>query len=231
MNKILTIFIFIFFSACLFPLQSDLNAQEKKAIKIACIGDSITFGATIKDRNNNSFPAQLAELLGDGYIVENYGVSSRTLLKKGDHPYCNEGAYRNSLKFNPDYVFIKLGTNDTKPQNWKYKSEFKADLKELAESFINLTSKPKVIICTPVPVQKDRWGINEKDLKVELKIIKKVAKQLNLTILDLHSILQSNAKYYNDGVHPNREGAAIIAAAMYKMITQKKLPLKTKKTK
>ena len=36
-------------------------------IKIACIGDSITFGAAIKEHHENSYPRQLARLLGNGY--------------------------------------------------------------------------------------------------------------------------------------------------------------------
>lgn len=36
--------------------------------------------------------------------------------------------YIESQNFQPDIVLIKLGTNDTKPQNWKYKDEFMGDL-------------------------------------------------------------------------------------------------------
>ena len=52
-----------------------------------CIGNSITYGAFIANRDQNSYPAQLQAYLGDGYEVRNYGVSGRTLLTQGDYPY------------------------------------------------------------------------------------------------------------------------------------------------
>ena len=63
-------------------------------------------------------------LLGPGYEARNYGVSGRTLLKKGDFPYWNENAYRQSREWNPDIVVIQLGTNDSKPQNWRHSTNF-----------------------------------------------------------------------------------------------------------
>ena len=56
-------------------------------IIVSCVGDSITFGAAIKDRGANSYPSQLQKMLGDGYKVNNFGVNGATLLKKSDKPY------------------------------------------------------------------------------------------------------------------------------------------------
>lgn len=88
-----------------------------KVIKVACVGNSITYGANILNREQNSYPAQLQAYLGGEYEVRNYGVSGTTLLSKGDYPYTATPAYRQALDFQPDIVLIKLGTNDTKPQN------------------------------------------------------------------------------------------------------------------
>jgi len=128
------------------------NAAEP--IRIACVGDSITYGAGIENRDTNSYPAQLQTLLGDTYKVGNYGVSGRTLLKMGDKPYWKHKNYKKALSFNPDIVIIKLGTNDIKPKNWKHKGEFTTDLTALVTSFQNLSSKPTVLLANPVPVQK-----------------------------------------------------------------------------
>src|SRR4051812_7771397 len=100
-------------------LVSSIRADEKPdgKIKVACVGDSITFGAGIKDRDKNSYPAQLQGLLGSGYEVKNFGVSGATLLKEGDKPYWKEKAFEAAKKFEPNIVIIKLGTNDSKPQN------------------------------------------------------------------------------------------------------------------
>jgi len=91
-------------------ISSTLHAED--VIRIACVGDSITYGAGIKGRVTKSYPAQLQELLGATYNVGNFGVSGRTLLKKGDKPYWENKAYKNALDFKPDIVIIKLGTND-----------------------------------------------------------------------------------------------------------------------
>ena len=98
-------------------------------IIVSCVGDSITFGAAIKDRGKNSYPSQLQELLGDDYKVNNFGVNGATLLKRGDKPYWKLEAYKKALGSNPDIVIIKLGTNDTKPHNWKHKKDTRLTIK------------------------------------------------------------------------------------------------------
>ena len=58
-----------------------------QTIKVACVGNSVTYGAGIKDRELNSYPKKLQNLLGDSYQVANLGFSGATLLKNG-HKYC-----------------------------------------------------------------------------------------------------------------------------------------------
>ena len=129
-----------------------VNAADTAKIKVACIGDSITFGAGIKDRDHNSYPAQLGKLLGEGWEVRNFGVNGHTLLKKGDHPYVNSGQYKAALAFQPDVVIIKLGTNDSKPNNWRQKNAFIGDYLRMIDSFRKLESQPVVWLCKAVPV-------------------------------------------------------------------------------
>ena len=100
------------------------KAPRKDAVRVACVGNSITYGARIKNQSHDSYPAVLGRLLGDKYWVKNFGVSARTMLNKGDHPYMKEQAYQQALAFNPNIVVIKLGTNDSKSFNWVYKADF-----------------------------------------------------------------------------------------------------------
>ena len=110
-------------------------------LKVACVGDSITYGSCIEDRENYSYPAQLQNLLGQEYDVRNFGVSGTTLLHKGNYPYISTEEYRKSLEFNPDIVLIKLGTNDSKPQNRvhlaEYKQQYELAGKEEKEAILN----------------------------------------------------------------------------------------------
>ena len=131
-------------------LSSGNIFAQKATVKVACIGNSITYGAFIANREQNCYPAQLQAYLGDGFEVRNYGVSGSTLLSKGDYPYIKTGEYIESQNFQPDIVLIKLGTNDTKPQNWKYKNDFMTDYQRLIDSYKALDSHPRIILLTPV---------------------------------------------------------------------------------
>lgn len=107
--------------------------MAQKPLKIACVGNSITSGPG--QTHPESYPLQLQAMLGDAYLVKNFGVGGRTLLKKGDFPYWNEPEMEKITEFKPDIVLIKLGTNDSKPQNWQHKADFKKDYLNLIEVF------------------------------------------------------------------------------------------------
>ena len=195
-----------------------VGAQEK--IRVACVGNSITFGMWIRDREHDSYLVVLGRLLGEKYEVRNFGISARTLLNKGDHPYMNEQIYRDALAYNPDIVTIKLGTNDSKPDNWKYGSEFKDDLRTLIRSFQRLSSHPKIYLCLPIPPAHTQWGINDSTIvNGVIPAIEEVAKELNLPVIDLHTAFAPHTDLLPDAVHPNKEGAAIIAEELYKTIS------------
>jgi lysophospholipase L1-like esterase len=124
-----------------------LGPLQAAQVKIACVGDSITEGAGLGNAAVESYPARLQRLLGTNAIVRNYGVSGRTLLKKGDFPYWKELFFKQSHDWVPDIVIIQLGTNDSKPQNWKYGTNFISDYEELIASYASLTNSPKVLVC------------------------------------------------------------------------------------
>jgi len=186
-------------------------------VRVACIGDSITEGAGIEE--GKKYPQQLQVLLGTGHIVKNFGVSGRTLLRKGDYPYWNEKAYHDALAWDPQVVIIKLGTNDSKPQNWKFSSEFESDYRALIQSFKTLAAKPAIYLCTPLPVFKDRWGIRETVVHDELvPAVKKIAEAEGLKVIDLYTAMTGEGALLPDGVHPNAAGATVMAHEVYKGI-------------
>ncbi|MBQ2341699.1 MAG: hypothetical protein II385_03520, partial [Bacteroidaceae bacterium] len=121
-----------------------------KKVKVACVGNSITYGAFIDNREKYHYPAQLQGYLGEEYEVRNFGLNGATLLLQGDYPYMKSPQYQQSLDFQPDIVIIKLGTNDTKPWNWEHKADFRKDYKTLIDSYRALSSKPRIILLTPL---------------------------------------------------------------------------------
>ena len=191
---------------------SSAVVRGEDVVRVACVGNSITFGAGIRNRSENCYPAQLGKALGDRYQVRNFGVSGATLLKKGDKPYWKEQALKSACEFRPHVVVIKLGTNDTKPFNWKHKDDFEPDLTAMVDHFAALPEKPRVMLCKPVPVFRDRWGINDKTVREGvIPIISAVAKKKSLPVVDLYEALNGQSRLFPDGVHPDADGAKIIA--------------------
>lgn len=209
--------------ACLALIASSLLARPalaEEAIKIACIGDSITFGAGVKDRKKNCYPAQLQNLLGDTYRVTNFGVNGATLLKQGDKPYWKLKQYKVAQDLQPDIVIIKLGTNDTKPHNWKHKDDYQPNYIEMIQAFRDLDSNPAVYLCYPVPVVGERWGINEKAVREEvIPFIDAIAEETDAPIIDLYAAFKDKLDLIPDKVHPNAEGATVIAQTIAEALT------------
>jgi acyl-CoA thioesterase I len=203
-------------------LQSRDVAQTKT--RIGCIGDSITNGAgtTAPDGASNSYPAQLQRMLGDRLEVVNFGVGGTTLLNKGDSPYQSQQAFSRAKDFEPDVVIIMLGTNDTKPQNWKYKDEFAADYEDIVRQFSGLSSRPRIYVCRPCfVVGAGNFGINEPSVEMELPLIDEVGKKLGLETIDIFGATKEHDALFPDRVHPNNEGAALIAKEVFKAIVGK----------
>ena len=211
-------------------------APKTDAIRVACIGNSITDGHGIEMAPQHGYPAQLQRLLGDGYWVKNFGVSARTMLNKGDFPYMNEMAWRDALAFDPDIVIIKLGTNDSKPQNWKYGAEFKQDLQQMLTTLCPSLAapakkkgkkarqaqprRPQIYLCTPIPAFKSTWDINDAIITDSIiPIQKELAQTYGLQVIDLHQLFANDSdKVQGDGIHPNEKGvrkmAEIIAGVL-----------------
>jgi acyl-CoA thioesterase-1 len=197
-------------------------AAAAEPIRVACVGDSITEGVGAANRAQDAYPAVLGRLLGETCEVKNFGVSGATLLRKGDKPYWRLGKFHLASAFEPQIVVIKLGTNDTKPQNWKHQDEFAKDYGDLLDHFAALPSKPKVWACLPVPVYETRWGIDEGRLKEGiLPVIRRVAEEKKVPLIDLYAALSGKPELFPDKIHPNTEGAVLIAKTVHTALTAK----------
>lgn len=177
-------------------------------VRVACVGDSIT----VSPGPGQDYPAQLQLMLGTNWDVRNFGVSGRTLLRKGDFPYWLESAFTNAQAFQPDVVVILLGANDSKPHNWKYHDEFARDYADLVNVFRNLAGKPRIYVCRPTPVpEPGNYGINEATEQQQINMIDYLADTMKLNEIDLYSPLKDRPQFFPDRVHPNAEGAVAMA--------------------
>jgi lysophospholipase L1-like esterase len=211
-----------FFIVGLFFLLFSANAQNK--IKVACIGASITYGARIENREQNSYPAQLQKMLGNNYEVTNYGVSGTTLLKKGNSPYWNTNEYKTALAASPDVVIIDLGGNDSKLINRIYLEEFEHDYHEFIQSFTQLPSHPHIVLLLAMPsFVKDTADIWDPTIVKQVNPrIQQVAFENKVEVIDMHSPFVDKESITPDKIHPNKEGATIMAQTIFENIAQKK---------
>lgn len=215
----------------LLPVLDDANLMAggtnagNKVKKVACIGDSITYGHGIEDRNVNSYPARLGAILGPDYTVENFGRSGATLLKNGNNPYWKHPHFKAAQAFNPDIVVIKLGTNDSKPVNWKHRDEFVSDYVDMVNTFQALPSKPTVYVCYPAPIFRSKGDFLDRFiLEGVIPLVDQVALQTDATIIDLYQPLAGQPELFRDGVHPNIAGANVIAATVALAISDSSWP-------
>jgi lysophospholipase L1-like esterase/pimeloyl-ACP methyl ester carboxylesterase len=226
LHRIILITIIGFVSVFGLFAQSAGKPDQFSPVKVACIGNSITYGSGIPDRPRDSYPSQLARMLGEKWIVRNFGVGGRTMLKKGDFPYWKEEAWAEVKAFQPDVVIIKLGTNDTKPQNWKFAREFLADYRAMVNELQSLPSAPRIFLCKPVPAYASRWGINDSIIvHGVIPAVEQLAAEKNLPVIDLYTALSAKASLFPDQIHPDAEGAGIIARTVFKALTGKESEL------
>jgi len=200
-----------------------LIAIPVKAItRITCIGASITYGATLKDPATQSYPAQLQKLLGDGYTVNNFGVSSATMLRKGDLSYWNTQAWQQALKSRPDVVFIDLGGNDSKRINRVYLNEYGQDYHDMIRSLSQLPSHPRIVLLLPIPAfLADTNQIYDKVIVNNIiPQIRQVAYDERLEVIDLHSLFVNHEQWMPDKIHPDLQGTTMTAKRLFDLIVQ-----------
>jgi lysophospholipase L1-like esterase len=196
-------------------------------IRIACIGNSITaMGSSRYSADPDSYPVQLRYLLGEGYDIRNFGSIGKTLLKNGDEPYWTTVTFSDALEFQPDIVTIMLGTNDSKPFNWEpYKNEFEGDYKAMIDTFQNLPSNPQIYLCVPARVFENAYQIEDSNLvKINL-IIRQIAAERNLPLIDCYTYFEDKPYLLTDGVHPNYNGLWEFAKLFYLAITGEEGPV------
>lgn len=213
--KMLSVFVLMF---------AGLQTVSGQKIKVACVGNSVTFGYGIDHPEQNSYPAQLQQLLGDQYDVGNFGKSGATLLRKGHRPYMEQKEFQAAVDFQPDVLIVSLGLNDTDPRNWpNYRDEFIVDYMALIESIRTSDgSVPELWIgrMTPVFHTHPRFTSGTRDWFWQIQgDIEVVAQNVGAHLIDWHTPLHARPDLFPDALHPVKEGAAIMARQAYQHLT------------
>lgn len=192
-------------------------------IRVACIGNSVTFGYGLKNPENESYPSVLQGLLGQKYQVKNFGLSGATLLKRGHRPYYKTKQFEEVMSFKPDVAIIHLGLNDTDPRDWpEFKDDFKSDYSWLIDTLRKQNPNVKLFICRLTPIfnghPRFKSGTRDWYWQIQQQIIE-IARANHTGLIDLTSVLYNRPDLFADNLHPDKEGAAIIAKTVYGNIT------------
>lgn len=221
----------------LFIVLLSCTATAREKIRVACIGDSITFGAVLSDRATNSYPSVLQGLLGDKYEVRNFGNSGRCVIKtskRGSQPraYFFMKEHQDALEFKPNIVICNLGINDLMDYEKKF-AEFVPDYKELLNQYRELETNPKILVWHKMsPLMQGQRFYGSATIAKINGAIEETVKQLNtkklrkkyrsISTIDMSEPLNDPMYFTSDKIHPNELGAKKIAEETYKKLKKRK---------
>lgn len=196
-------------------------------IKVACVGDSVTYGYGVSGWKNNNYPAVLSALLGENYNVCNFGVSGSTVQDTGDQPYTKTKAYAKSIGYEADILVFMMGSNDSKPENWKGEEEFASSYNALLNSYLQKDKKPDVYLCTVptayYPEGADsgltNFDIQPQYVETVADIIRDYAEENGFKLIEINDLTENRRELFlNDNVHPSVDGAKAIAEEVFENI-------------
>ena len=214
MKRLLLSFLLLLF---LLPLSA------RRIIKVACVGNSITYGTGVPNREQKAYPVVLQRLLGKDYQVENFGKPGATLLRRGHRPYFAQPEFRAALQFRPDIAVVHLGINDTDPRNWpNYRDEFIPDYLALIDSLRAANPHVRILVArlTPIGVDHPRFDSGTRKWREEIsQAVQQVADIARVEWIDFYAPLVPHPDWLPDAVHPDARGAEVLAKVAYAGIT------------
>ncbi len=231
-------------------LESESGAINKQGVRaeylskgtcdmtvVACVGDSITWGAESISEKYLSYPAFLQRLLWKDCIVKKYAHSGTTMNDQVEY-YGSRWAYAETAEWQQcqndvqkfDYVLVMLGTNDAwymqfadEPWAQDYQTKF-------VESFLRLIGTLNgendnisyVLMNCPKCFAN---GYNTYEIcKYQQKCEEKATSLgYNVDLFDMSGATESISRltYAADGLHPNAKGYKIIADIVADMLAEK----------
>lgn len=223
--RLFTLFLFAF---CAVSISAKPKSKVVVPCRVACVGNSVTYGYGLRNRDRDAYPVRLQQMLDATYgagrfEVGNFGRSGATLLNRGHRPYMQQPEFRQALDFKADWVVIHLGLNDTDPRDWPdWKEDFIPDYRALIDSFRVVNPEARVLIClmTPIFDRHSRFQSGTRDWHAQIQqAIRQVAQGANVQLIDLYTPLHSRPDLFPDALHPNPEGAQILAKTVYGALT------------
>jgi len=175
-------------------------------------------------RISNPYPAQLEQRLqrrGVDVRCGNFGMPGTTLSDFSHNPWtdADRQCYRDALAFAPTDVVVILGINDTGDFNWckpAAPERFVESAVAMARRFQALPTKPRIIFALPPRhLRSAESDANRAHPQHGLDTcIRKAASRVGAELIDLRSLRGMAACCEDDGLHPDDQGATLIAEAV-----------------
>ncbi len=188
--------------------------------RIACVGNSITWGWDLPDKITQSYPAILEDSLGASFLVENFGAPGSAVIRHAGNPYFRTEQFRALMRFGPTQAILSLGTNDSKSAIWgALAADFTKDYDTLWMSMDTMANLERLWICTPPTAFSGLFGVDENVLGGQIvPLIRAHARLHCLDQIDIHGFTASLGAYFPDGVHPDTTGTRLIANEVYRIL-------------
>lgn len=210
--------------------NNSIMIQNRNIIKVACVGDSITYGYGLVNWEKNNYPVILASLLGKSYQVKNFGDNGSCVQADAEQPYEMTAAYEESISFESDILIFMLGTNDSKVENWKGIEVFKEQYLKLLDSYLKGEHMPDVYLCTPAhsfSLTGSSGGVVNFEVQPEMvdqmaECVRQIAKEREYPLIDIHVLTENHPEWFKeDGIHPDENGAEAIAKEVWRVLNEK----------
>lgn len=209
-------------------IKDGRSTGNKKVLRVACVGDSITQGINSTDPQNLTYPAFIQEMMGLDYFVYNLGLSGYSICRTDTYSYIGHSTYKRSLDIKPDIVLFALGTNDGNPgqaeKNWvgtNREQVFIDTTKEMLDAYLALETNPQIYIILPASLFKvgaDNWNAVPWAANIEnysLPLLKQIAEEYKLPTVDMWTWSLSHPEVFTDGLHPKDNTYKDFAQAIY----------------
>ena len=208
--------------------------------KVACIGDSITYGLGLPNREVACYPAQLQNMLDERfpgrYEVRNFGNSGRGIYldsKRGSEMrgYRYMPEHKAALEWRPDVVICNLGINDNGEYIKEYtggreRGQFVRDYMTMLGDYAQLPTKPKLFIWTKLaPLAEGQRFYRSPEPFLMQNDLEEVIRRTHARGIDMQEPLREGMDdiFARDKIHPNAAGARIIAETTFKAMVEDEL--------
>ncbi len=201
-----------------FAMAARIPSAPHRELRVACVGDSTTWGTHATRAEGVTYPDYLAKLGRRTLQVRNFGVGSTTLLRRSGRAWCDTGELENALAFQPDIVIVMFGVNEI--SHPELLDDFLPDAIWLVEQFKHAMPNSCIFLSTPTPLAPDDEK-HQANMELSTKIIpvlRQVAEKTGCRIIEVNHDYPPTLNYLPDGVHPNARGNRLIAKLAFNAI-------------